>query len=103
LADKVRFIGEGSESASSPVSAGKFKKHRRAHREYVWLKEWKIVSRFPTGCRALDAEDIEFDIYKETCKMMELSCMKMLPGEEVQAGGVHLSWQLKRQANSSAN
>ncbi len=32
---QVRFNGEGSKSAPSPVLAGKFKKQRRAHREYV--------------------------------------------------------------------
>ncbi len=35
-------------------------------------------------------------------ELMELSGMKMLPEQEVQAGGVHL-WQLKRQANSVSN
>jgi hypothetical protein len=34
---RVRLNGEGSKSASSPVRAGKFKKQRRALREYVWL------------------------------------------------------------------
>ncbi len=37
---RVRFNGEGSKSASSPVRAGKFKKQRRADREYVLPKEW---------------------------------------------------------------
>ena len=36
---RVRFNGEGSKSASSPVRAGKFKKQRRADREYVRPKE----------------------------------------------------------------
>ena len=44
-----------------------------------------------TGDRAqLDAEDIEFDIYKRARELMELSCLKKLPEQEVQAGGVHL-------------
>jgi hypothetical protein len=61
---RVRFNGEGSKSASPPVRAGKFKKQRRAHSEYVWPKEWMVVRSYPTGGSALlDAEDIEFDIY----------------------------------------
>ncbi len=80
---RVQFHGEGSKSASSPVRAGKFKKQRRADREYVRPKGWKVVRRYPTGGRALlDAEDIEFDIYKRAREFMELSCMKMLPEQE---------------------
>ncbi len=57
---RVRFNGEASKSASSPVRRGKFKKQGRAHREYVRQKEWKVVRRYPTGGRALlDLEDIE--------------------------------------------
>ena len=80
---RVRINGEGSKSASSPVRAGKFKKQGRAHSEYVRPKEWKVVRRYPTGGHALlDAEDIEFDIYKRAREFMELSCMKMLPEQE---------------------
>jgi hypothetical protein len=39
---QVRFNGAGSKSASSPVRAGKFKKQRRANREYQWPKEWEV-------------------------------------------------------------
>ncbi len=64
------------------------------------LKEWKVVRRYATGGRVLlGAEDVEFDIYKRASKFMELSCLKILPEQEVQAGGVYL-WQLRRQANS---
>jgi hypothetical protein len=64
-AARVRLNGEGSKSASSPVRPGKFKKQRRAHREYVRPKEWKVVRRYATGGRAqLDTEDIDFDIYQ---------------------------------------
>jgi hypothetical protein len=68
----------------------------------VWPKEWKFVRRYATGGRAgapLDTEDIDSDIYKQASKMMQLNGMKMLPQQEVQAGGVHL-WQLKRQVTS---
>jgi hypothetical protein len=95
---RVRFNGEISKSASSPVRTEKFKKQRRADHEYVRPKEWKLVRRYATGGRAqLDTEDIDFDIYKQACESMESSGMKMLPQQEVQAGGVHL-WQLRRQA-----
>ncbi len=50
---RVRFNGEGSESASFPVRAGKFKKQRRAHREYVLPKELMAVRRYATGSRRL--------------------------------------------------
>jgi hypothetical protein len=100
---RVRFNGEGSKSASSPVCPTKFKKHRRAPREYVRPKEWKVVRRYATGGRAqLDTEDIDFDIYKKARELMESSGMIMLPQQEVQAGGVHL-WQLRRQATSASN
>jgi hypothetical protein len=49
---RVRFNGEGSKAASSPDSAGKIKKQRRADREYMLLKEWKVVRRYATGGRA---------------------------------------------------
>jgi hypothetical protein len=69
----------------------------------VWPKEWKIVRRYPTGCRAqLDVGDIHFDIYKLAHELMESSSMKILPQQEVQASGLHL-WQLKRQATSAPN
>ena len=98
---RVRFNGEGSKSASSPVRPGKFKKQRRADREYVRPKEWKVVRRYATGGRAqLDVEDIDFDIYKKAREFMESSGMITLPQQEVQAGGVHL-WQLRRQATSA--
>ncbi len=59
--------GEALKSASSPVRAGKFKKQQRAWREYVRPKEWKDVCHYATSGRAqLDAEDIEFDIYKKS-------------------------------------
>ncbi len=62
---RVRFNGVGSKSASSPVRAEKFKKQRRAERGYVLQKEWKVVCSYPTGCcTILDAEDIEFAMYK---------------------------------------
>ena len=49
------------------------------------------MRRYPTGgCAQLDAEDIEFDIYKRARESMELSCLRMFPEQEVQAGGVHL-------------
>ena len=100
---RVRFNGEGSKSASSPVRPGKFKKQRRADREYVRPKEWKVVRRYATGGRAqLDTEDIDFENYKKAREMMESSGMIMLPQQEVQAGGVHL-WQLRRQATSASN
>jgi hypothetical protein len=100
---RVRFNGEGLKSASSPVRAGKFKKQRRADREYVRPKEWKVVRCYATGGRAqLDTEDIDFDIYKQARELMELSSMKMLPQQEVQAGCVHL-WRLRRQATSASN
>jgi hypothetical protein len=100
---RLRFNGEGSKAASLPVRPGKFKKHRQAHVEYVRLKEWKLVRRYETGDRAqLDAEDIEFDIYKHARELMELSGIKMLPEQEVQAGGVHL-WRLIRQATTASN
>jgi hypothetical protein len=99
---RVRFNGEGSRSASSPVRARKFKEQQRALREYVWQKEWKVVRRYATGGRAqLDAEDIDFDIYKQAREFMEMSSMKMLPQQEVQAGCVHL-WQLKLQATAAS-
>ncbi len=56
----------------------------------------------PAAARNLGAEDIEFDIYKQGRKLMELSCLKLFPEQEVQAGGV-LLWQLKRQVNSFSN
>ena len=60
---RVRFNGEGSKSASSPVRSGKLKKQGRAPRQYVRCKEWTVVRRYATGGRAqLDSEDIEFDI-----------------------------------------
>ena len=66
-------------------------------------KEWKVVRSYATGGRTLlDAEDIEFDIHKRAREFMELSCLKMLLEQEVQAGGVHL-WQLRRQATSASN
>ena len=61
---RVRFNGEGSKSASSPVRSGKFKKRGRTPRQYVLSKDWKVVRCYPTCGRALlDLEDIEFDIY----------------------------------------
>ena len=73
---RVRFNGEGSKSASSPVCPTKFKKHRRAPREYVRPKEWKVVRRYATGGRAqLDVEDIDFDIDKRARELMESSVM----------------------------
>ena len=102
-AKRVRFNGEGSKSASSPVRAGKLKKQRRAPREYVRPRDWKLVHRYPTGGRAqLDADDIEFDIYKRAREVMELSGLKMLPEQEVQVGGVHL-WRLTCQASTASN
>ena len=89
-------------SDSSPVRAGKFKKQLRAPCEYVWESDWKVVHRYPTGCRAqLDVEDIDFDIYKRACELMELSSMKLLPEQEVQAGDMH-RWQLIRQASTAS-
>jgi hypothetical protein len=85
------FNGEGSKSASSSVRAEKFKKQRRAHREFVWPGDWSVVRRYPTGGRMqLEAEDIDFDIYKQTRELMKPSGMKMLPEQEVQASSVHL-------------
>ena len=46
----------------------------------------------------LDAGDIDFDVYKHACELMELSCMKRLPEQDVQAGNVHL-WQPTLQAS----
>jgi hypothetical protein len=46
-----------------------------------------ICDRLP---RTTCTEDIEFDIYKQAREFMELSCMIMLPKQEVQAGCVHL-------------
>ena len=91
-AGRVRSNAEGSKSASASVRTGKFKKQRVAPREYVLPRDWKVVvRRYPTGGRALlDAEDIEFDIYNRARESMELSGLKMLPEQEVQAGGVHL-------------
>ncbi len=43
---RVRFNGEGLKSASSPVLVEQFKKQRRADREYVRPKEWKVVRRY---------------------------------------------------------
>ena len=61
------------------------------------------MRRYPTGCRAqLDAEDIEFDIYKRARELMELSGLEMLSEQEVHAGGVHL-WRLSRQASTASN
>jgi hypothetical protein len=100
---RVRFNGEGSKSASSPVRAERFKKQRRAHTEYVLPKEWKVVRRYATGGRTqLDTEDIDFDIYKKARELKGSSGMIMLPQQEVQVGGVHL-WQLRRQATSASN
>ena len=100
---RVCFNGEGSKSASSPVRAGKFDKQRLAPREYVRPRDWKVVPCYPTGGRAqLDSEGIEFDIYKRARGLMELSCLKMLPEQEMQAGGVHL-WRLTRQASTTSN
>ncbi len=66
-------------------------------------KEWKIVSRYATGGHTqLDEEEIDFDIYKRARESMKMSGMKMLPKQEVQAGGVHLQ-QLNRQAISASN
>ncbi len=68
-------------------------------------RDWKVVRRYLTGDHAQrDADDNHdyFDIYKQAGELMELSGMKMLPEQEVQAGGVHL-WQIKRQASSSSN
>ncbi len=54
----------------------------------------EVVRSYPTGGRALlDAEDKEFDIYKRAREFMELRGMKILPEQEVQAGGLHL-WAL---------
>ena len=61
------------------------------------------MRRYPIGGRAqLDAEDIEFDIYKRARELMELSGLKILPEQEVQADGVHL-WRLTRQASTASN
>ena len=47
-------------------------------------KDWKVVRRYQTGGLAqLDAEDIEFDIYKHARELMELSGLKMLPEQEL--------------------
>jgi hypothetical protein len=62
----------------------------------VQLKDWcaaerMVIRRYATGsCALLDAEDIEFDIYKCACESMELSGLKMLLEQEVQAGSLQL-------------
>ena len=43
---RVRFNGEGSKAATSPVCAGRFKKQRVAPREYVRPRDWKAVRAF---------------------------------------------------------
>ena len=98
---RVRFNGEGSKSASSPVRSGKFKKKGWAPPQYVRSKDWKVVRRYPTGGRAqLDPEDIEFDIYQRARDLMHLSGLRMLPEQVVQESNVHL-WQLVRQATTA--
>ena len=58
---------------------------------------------YTNGGRAqLDAEDIYFDMYERAREWMEQSGMKMLPGQETQAGALHL-WQLFRQASTASN
>ena len=58
-------------------------------RSSEWLtlrmcRDWKLVCCYPTGsCAQLDAEDIEFDIYKRARELMELSSLKMLLEQEV--------------------
>ena len=91
---RVRFNGEGSKSASSPVCPTKFKKHRRAPREYVRPKEWKVVRRYATGGRAqLDVEDIDFAIYKKARELMESSGI-ILAHEHVRRDEFYLSTYL---------
>jgi hypothetical protein len=91
---RVRFNGEGSKSASSPVRPGKFKKQRRADREYVRPKEWKVVRRYATGGRAqLDVEDIDFAIYKKARELMESSGI-ILAHEHVRRDEFYLSTYL---------
>jgi hypothetical protein len=67
--------------------------------ENVWLREWKIVRCYPTGGRAhLDADDVKFEIHSYAELLMELSSMKLLPEQEVQAVHLHLwtlIWQIK--------
>ena len=91
---RVRFNGEGSKSASSPVCPTKFKKHRRVPREYVRPKEWKVVRRYATGGRAqLDVEDIDFAIYKKARELMESSGI-ILAHEHVRRDEFYLSTYL---------
>ena len=88
---RVRFNGEGSESASSSVRSEKFKKQGRAPRQYVRSKDWKVGRRYPTGGRAqLDSEDINFGIYQRARDLMHLSGLRMLPEQEVPERNVHL-------------
>ncbi len=47
---RVRFNGEGSMSASSPVRAGKFKKQRRAHQEHVRQKDMGLIQLIDIAC-----------------------------------------------------
>ncbi len=83
---RVRLDAEGSKSTSSPVRAGKFMKQLRAHVEYKRPRKQKVVRHYLTGWRAqLDAEDIDFDIYEQARESIEVSSMKMLPEQNVQA------------------
>ena len=93
-AGPVRSNAEGLKSASASDRAGKFKKQRRADREYVRPKEWKVVRRYATGGRAqLDTEDIDFDIYKKAREFMESSGM-ILAHEHVRRDEFYLSTYL---------
>ena len=90
---RVRFNGEGSKSASSPVRslAGNLKKQGRAPRQHVRSKDWNVVRRYPTDGRALlDPKDTEFEIYQLARDLMHMSGLRMLPEQEVPESNVHL-------------
>jgi hypothetical protein len=68
-------------------SKKKFNKKRLARHEYVRPRIWTVVHRYATSGRTqLDAKDINFDMYKRASEFMELSGMRMLPEQELQAG-----------------
>ena len=56
------------------------------------------MRRYPTGGRA----QLEFDIYQRARDLMHLSCLSMLPEQEVPVSNMHL-WQLVRQASTASN
>ncbi len=100
----VLLNGEGSKSATTPDRAGQFKKQRKAHHEYHGMlpRDWSWEACSPL---LSDAENIDFDIYKQAGILMELSCMELLQNRKCKQAAYSAVplWQFKWQATSSSN